>query len=258
MMQWFTMFRKEMLESWRNKKWIWVPIVFIILAVMDPISTYYLPEIIQSAGGFPDGTVIELPDYAPAEIMMMSLSQYSTLGVLLVAFLAMNPIAGEKASGVAELILVKPVSYTNYITTKWASLIVLVGASSTIGLFAGWYYTTILYGSLPFMTWAKGVLFYGLWFLLVISLAILFNTFVSKPGLVVFLTIVSVMLLSLLTQVIGHVLTWSPGHLSTYVQELLRTGTISDKLLGTAFTSFALSILLVVLSVYSFRRKQNG
>jgi ABC-2 type transport system permease protein len=66
------------------------------------------------------------------------------------------------------------------------------------------------------------------------------------------------MLLSLLTQVIGHLLTWSPGHLSTYVQELLRTNAISDKLLGTAFTSFALSILLIALSVYSFRRKQNG
>ncbi|WP_042225002.1 ABC transporter permease [Oceanobacillus manasiensis] len=257
MMQWVTMFQKEMMESWRNKKWIWVPIVFIILAVMDPISTYYLPEIIQAAGGFPDGTVIELGDYAPAEIIMMSLSQYSTLGVLLIAFLSMGTVAGEKSSGVSELILVKPVSYTNYITAKWASLFVLIGGSSAIGLFAGWYYTVLLYGNLAFTTWLKAILFYSLWLLLVISVAILFNSLVTKPGIVVFLTILSVMLLSLLTQVFGHILTWSPVHLSSYIQELLLTGTVSDKLFGTAFVTIALSIMLLILSVYSFQRSEN-
>ena len=35
--------RKEGLENWRNKKWIWVPLVFILLAIMDPITNYYLP-----------------------------------------------------------------------------------------------------------------------------------------------------------------------------------------------------------------------
>ncbi|WP_404458200.1 ABC transporter permease [Oceanobacillus kapialis] len=258
MMQWVSMFRKEMLENWRNKKWIWVPIAFIILAIMDPISTYYLPQIIEAAGGFPEGTVIELAEYAPAEVVMMSLSQYSTLGILLIAFLAMGTISGEKASGVSDIILVKPVSYANYITAKWAALLILIGFSSAVGLFAGWYYTIILYGSFAFITWLKGMLFYSLWFLLIISIAIVWNTLFSKPGLVAFFTILSAMLISLLTQIFGHVLTWSPGHLTTYIQELLLTDSVSHRLLGTAFTSIALSVLLIVISVYCFRRRQNG
>lgn len=76
-MQWMTLFQKELLENWRNKKWIWVPLVMILISIMDPLTTYYLPQIIDSVGGVPEGTTFELPEFAPPEVMMMSLSQLS-------------------------------------------------------------------------------------------------------------------------------------------------------------------------------------
>ncbi|MDY0407538.1 hypothetical protein [Paracerasibacillus soli] len=59
-MQWLILLQKEMVENWRNFKWIWVPLVFILLAIMDPISTYYLPQILEAVGGLPEGAVFEI------------------------------------------------------------------------------------------------------------------------------------------------------------------------------------------------------
>ncbi|MEH7526490.1 hypothetical protein V7149_24970 [Bacillus sp. JJ1503] len=51
MNQWVTLFNKEMVELSRNFKWIWVPIVFILLAVKEPLTVYFMPQILDAVGG---------------------------------------------------------------------------------------------------------------------------------------------------------------------------------------------------------------
>jgi ABC-2 type transport system permease protein len=43
MSQFLVLFRKEMLELWRSYKWLWVPLVFLFLGIIQPAATYYLP-----------------------------------------------------------------------------------------------------------------------------------------------------------------------------------------------------------------------
>ncbi|PAV28125.1 ABC transporter permease [Virgibacillus profundi] len=255
-MQWSTLFKKEMLENWHNKKWIWVPLVIILIAILDPISNYYLPQIIESVGGVPDGTVIELPEFTPAEVVMMSLGQFSSLGVLIIVLMSMGTIAGERKSGVSELILVKPVSFKNYITAKWAALLVIVWGSLFIGMLASWYYTNLLYGELSLTALLQIVFFYGLWFMLVISLSIFYNTLFKTPGLVAFLTIITIMLMSVITQVFAHVLEWSPNNLSSHIFEMLMTDSIPSDLIGSAIVTIAISIILVAASILTFKNKE--
>ncbi|HLR70808.1 MAG TPA: hypothetical protein VK085_05180 [Pseudogracilibacillus sp.] len=40
----------------------------MLLTTMDPLSYYYLPEIIEMAGGVPEGAVIDIPSLAPTEV----------------------------------------------------------------------------------------------------------------------------------------------------------------------------------------------
>src|SRR5690625_5512410 len=97
----------------------------LLLAIMDTITTYYMPLILESVGGLPDGTVIEMPTPLPSDAIMMSLGELSSLGVLVLVLMMMGTISGEIKSGVSELILVKPITYRNYITSKWASLLLI-------------------------------------------------------------------------------------------------------------------------------------
>ncbi|MFD2043391.1 ABC transporter permease [Ornithinibacillus salinisoli] len=254
-MQWMTLFKKELVENWRNKKWVWVPLIIILLSILDPITSYYLPQIIDSVGGFPDGTVLELPDYAPPEVVLMSLGQLSSLGVLIIVLISMGTIAGEKKSGVSELILVKPVSYSNYITAKWTSLFVLVWISLFLGLLASWYYINLLFGDLSFVALLQITFFYGLWLTLVVSISIFYNTLFRTPGIVGFLSIITIMIMSLITKIFNHILEWSPINLSSHIFDMLMTDRISSELIGAACVTVIFSAILVVGSIFTFRAK---
>jgi len=118
MSQWFTLLQKELLEMTRNFKWIWVPISFILIGVMDPLSTYYLPQILNTIGDLPEGAVIDIPTPPAPEVLMMSLANYNLLGILIIILTTMGLISGERKSGVAGMILVKPVSYFSFVTAK--------------------------------------------------------------------------------------------------------------------------------------------
>lgn len=257
-MQWRTLFKKEMLGSWRDRKWIWIPLVFILLAVMDPVSNYYLPQILETVGGVPDGTVFELPTITATDAIMMSLSQLSSLGVLVIALSSMGIISGERKSGVAELILVKPVSYFTYITSKWVTLLVIVWSAYIVGMFAAWYYIGILYAFIPILDFLLLLFFYGLWLTLVASLSIFYNAISKTPGFVAFLTIVTLLTMSLVTMLFGENLLWSPNNLSSHVHTMLLTGEIPTELYGAGGVTIALSLALIILATYIFRKKEHA
>ncbi|MDL4841852.1 ABC transporter permease [Aquibacillus rhizosphaerae] len=255
-MQWKTIFVKEMLEDWRNFKWIWVPLVFILIAIMDPLTTYYMPKILDAVGGLPDGTVFEIPDVSPVAAMMMSLSEMSMFGVVVIVAITMGVIAGERRSGVAELVLVKPVSYLTYITSKWAEKLVLVWISFIIGMFASWYYVNLLFGEISFSAFLQVLFFYGLWLSLVVTITIFFNTLFKVPGLVLFVTIATIIMMSIINQVFSHVLIWFPNNMSSHIGGMLDGNHVSGDLWGTAFVTIEVIILLIIASLFSFRGKE--
>lgn len=256
MMQWKTLFKKEMLENWRNYKWIWVPLVIILVSIMDPITTYYLPLIIDSVGGLPDGTVLEMPTPLPSEVIMMSLGQLSSFGVLIIVLMMMGTISGEIKSGVSELVLVKPITYKNYVTSKWASFLLLVWVSLFVALIASWYYINLLFGELSFLSLLQTTLFYGLWLTLVVTLAIFYNTLVQTPGLVAALTIITIMVMSIITSIFDHILLWSPIKLSEHIQEMLILNEVSIDLIATSLVTLGMIAGLLIGSVYIFKRKE--
>jgi len=255
-MQWRVLFKKEMLESWRNFKWVWVPLVFILLAIMEPISSYYLPMIIESVGGLPESTIIEMPDLLPSEVLMMTLAQLSSLGVLIIVLMSMGTIGGEIKSGVSELILVKPVSYRNYITSKWAALLLIIWLSLVVSMISSWYYVNLLFGDLLFLSLLQTILFYGLWLTLVATLSIFYNTLFKTPGLVAALTIITIIAMSVVTSIFEHLLIWSPINLSKHIGGVLLTNEVSTDLIFTAFVTVGMIGILLISSIHIFKTKE--
>ncbi len=255
-MQWVTIFKKELLEDWRNFKWIWVPLVFIIICIMDPLSTYYLPQILEAVGGMPEGTVIEGPELGPLEAIMLSLTEVSMLGVLVIVAISMAVIAGERKSGVAELVLVKPVSYFTYISAKWAAKLLLVFTSYLIGMLTSWYYVNLLFGDLSASQFTGLFLFYFIWLIFVVSLTIFYNTVVKIPGLVLTLTVVTIMAMSVINQIFSYRMPWFPNSISEHITGMLVEGTVPNDLWGAAGITLGLSIILMVASNFILKTKE--
>lgn len=256
MSQWVSLFKKEMLEMARNFKWIWVPITFILLGVMDPLTTFYMPQILDAAGGLPEGTVIEIPTPAPVDVLMMSLSQFSTIGVLLIILTSMGAVAGERKSGVAELILVKPVSYGSFITTKWAAMLCLLWVSFLAGYLASWYYISVLFEQIPIVEVFISFAIYGIWLSFVLSVTIFFSSLFKSPGAAGAASLAFVIILSLVSGTLAHIFEWSPAQLMGYAEGVLRTGTLQDHSVSSIVFSVACCNVILMGSTYVFKKKE--
>ena len=256
MSQWVTLFQKELLEMWRNFKWIWVPISFILLGVSEPLSTYYMPQIIKKFGGLPKGAVFEIPPPTSAEVFIQGLGQYTTIGILIIVLSTMGIIAAERKSGVAAMILVKPVSYFSFVTAKWAGSLLLLWLSLLIGSIATWYYTGILFDWVPLGGYFQAFLLYGLWLTVVLTLTVFFSALMITPGIAGFLSLAIVIILSIVSGSLSTWFDWSPVQLTSYANQMLVSKAVSEQVLPTCLIALACTIVLLLFSIFIFRKKE--
>ena len=222
--KWQALFGKEMLEMVRSYKLIWVPLVFLLLGVMQPVVSYYLPDIVAGAGNLPEGTVIEIPLPSGAEVLSQTLRQYNTLGLLVVALSFMTAVSGERSSGTAALMLAKPVARSAFVTSKWAAMALLVFASLALGYLGAWYYTLLLIGPV-----AGGLVFgslaiYSLWLLFVGTLTLSFSALFRSGAPAAFAALALAGVLTVAGSLWKEWFAWSPGLLAGRAYGLLLTG----------------------------------
>jgi ABC-2 type transport system permease protein len=235
------LFRKEMLENVRNYKWIWIPLVFLLLGISNPITSYYMPQILE-AGGVTAEAAKLIPVPSSAEIMVKALSQYGTLGLLVLALAFMGTVSVERQSGSAIMVLVKPVSHAQYIMAKWAGMAVITLVAMGVGHLGTWYYTSLLFDDVPFyLVWASYWV-YVLWLIFINTLTLLFSSLLKSQGGVAFISLAIAAILALATNILGNLMKWSPSRLTGEAGEILIHGRSGGDLwlvVGLAFVFIA-------------------
>ena len=174
-------FKKEWRELVRTWKIFILPIVFAILAVGQPVTYKLMPLILKSAGNMPAGTVIQIPIPRAGEVMASVFQQMTSLGVFIIALMAMGAIAGERNSGVAATVLSKPVSRSAYVLSKILAYGLLVTISLGAAVTLSAYYTNILIAPVDWFTVWQGFLIYLPFLLFALALTILFGAFMPSP-----------------------------------------------------------------------------
>lgn len=250
------MYSKENLEMWRNFKWIWVPLVFIILGVLQPLSSYYLPEIIESLGGFPEGAVIEIPQPTGEIVIAETLAQYNVIGILILVLALMGIVAGERQSGVANLIAVRPVSHLSYIVAKWAGAVTLTIVSYALGVIAATYYTVTLFGSLDMTMLIQGTVTYGLWLIFIVSITLFVSAWLRSNGTIAFVTLLTAIALSLITSIFHWLMAWSPAKLPDLAAQFLLEADREGWVLSVSVT-LLITIALVVGAAMIIKNKET-
>lgn len=256
MTQWTVLYRKEMTEMVRNFKFFWVPIVFILLGVMQPVSSYYMPEILENFGNLPEGTILEMPTPSGAEVLMTVLSNYGMLGVLILVLSAMGVVSAERQSGVAGMVMIKPVPYSSYILSKWAGLLTITLISLFIGYIASWYYTSILIETVAFERILQSVAIYSIWLVFVVTLTLFFSTIMKGNGSVAFVTIFVVFAISTVTSIVGKYMKWSPATMTEHTGKVLVSGELDSGFLLPFITTIAIIIVALISSIQIFKQKE--
>lgn len=244
MKTWWILFIKEMQESARNYKWVWVPLVFAALGIIDPITAHFMPEILQ-ASGVSEEAVKLMPMPTAAEIVAKSLSQFGTLGLLILALTFMGIVASERQSGSAIMVLVKPVSHTSYVVAKWCGMTVLTLAAIGLGQLGSWYYTSLLFDTVPFQYIIGSFLVFALWVIFVNTLVLLLSCLLKSPAGIAFLAMAAAAVLSLAAQLLGDAMRWSPSKLTGLASNILLEGRAgTDLWLPASITALLIAAML--------------
>lgn len=261
MTKWLILFRKEWLEIIRSYKIVWLPISFIVLGASQPIATYFMPDILSSAGNLPEGTMISIPTPKPFEVMAGTLQQFGVIGLLLIALSNMSALSLERSSGTAAMILVKPVSFVSFVTAKWAAILSLSMLSFLFGYSAAWYYTVALFASVSWLEVLLSALLFALWLGFVGTLALMFSSLIRSAAAAAFSALASAALLSIVSSTLPFKQVWNPGQLPSLAAESLDAAQhLNSNILSTwvtAAVTAAVIVMALVVTTGSMRSRPS-
>ncbi|HHT27193.1 MAG TPA: ABC transporter permease subunit [Firmicutes bacterium] len=251
-MIYLNLLQKEWLEVVRSYKILFIPVVFILLGVGQPLAMHFMPQILE-LGNVPAGTVIEIPIPPPEQIQAGIIDQYSQLGIFVLILAAMGVISREVEQGQAALLSTLGVTRHRYVLTKWMMLAALTVFSILIGFVATAYYTEILFGSLNWGHVILGALVYSLYPLFVLSLTLLLGTLNTSQLSVAGSTLATVIVFSL-AGTMRQLLPWLPNQASTIAKNLIGAGQALP-VRGIAVPCIWIAVTLVATCL-SFRRRE--
>lgn len=125
-----------------------------------------------------------------------------------------------------------------------------------LGYFLSWYYVGILFEFIPFSNFLQSFFVYGIWLTLIVTVVILFNTFIKSPGAIGFISIGIIVILSLLSSSLSHLLEWSPALLSAYTNAFIMGRNFPDEVLPSIIVSVFTIILSMLASIAIFKRRE--
>lgn len=180
-MRFFVLLGKELRELARSYKLLFVPLVFIILALGQPVAMKLLPQLLEGAGNLPPGAIIEIPQPPPPQVAAGIIGQLNQMGILVLVLAGMGAVAAERASGVAATVLSKPVRRGAYLGAKATAFAALATLSLALALLAGGYYTVVLLGPVDWGGIAWGTLLYLPNLLLAVAVTMSFSSLLKSP-----------------------------------------------------------------------------
>ncbi|KOS69219.1 membrane protein [Lysinibacillus contaminans] len=222
--------KKEFDQMIRELKIIWLPVVFMLLGLMQPISMYYLPVILEKLGGV-EGILIDPTMARPdgSEVLASTLgSQFDQLGIIILVVAAMSVIQAEKVNGMLAFILTRPVSISSYIGSKIMTHYFLAIFSIAIGYAVSYGYTAYLFTSVPIPQAILAFVLYCIWLLFLITLVTMLSTFFNSPAFIALVGIVVLLLCRMTAGLHPLIGALNPAGVSLRATSVLATGSMGD------------------------------
>lgn len=135
--------RKETRQAWRAFRLPALYLTLLFLAIMDPLSTRYMGEILQK---FATGVTIVVPPPSAEMAVGSYIGDLVEIGLLVIIAISMGAVANEKSTGVAAFMVTKPVSRGAYVASKYVVLSLGIALGVAGGVLIASLYTWTLIG----------------------------------------------------------------------------------------------------------------
>lgn len=255
MNQFGILFHKEWRENLRSYKIFWIPIVFILFGILEPVTNYFLPQLLDSLGNLPEGAVIELPVPKPEEILQAVIGQYQLIGMAILILAYMGTIAGERKSGTATLLYVRPLSFRDYFLSKWLMASITGVISVWLGLLAAYYYIFLLFDQVEIIPFLQFAGTYSVWILLVVTIVLASSAAMPNAGLAAAVSLALVFFMQIVDSLVGAYWTFSPMKIPAYAAQWLYGEPDLSDYWWTLGIAFALILALLSFGTWMAKKK---
>ncbi len=247
--------QKEYKEAWRSWKFLWIPLVFALLGMSDPLTNYYMMDILKAVGNVPEGFEMLIPELMPVDLLQASIGQFQTIGLLVMMVTFVGSISKERASGMATLFYVRPISFGAYFLSKFIVSSTVSLVSILAGFAANIYYTSILYGAMDIKVLFSSFFTYYIWLLFVIAVSLMMSaSFKTVIAATCAFTIIFAG--QIMDMTVGIFWTISPWKLASYgILQVQGTVEMSDYWWSLIIT---VALIIICVSIGIMMMKRNA
>lgn len=249
---------KEFTQMVRDFKIIWLPLVFILLGITQPVMTYYLPTILEALGSG-QGIIID-PSIAAqqgGEILAGTLgAQFDQLGIIIIAISLMGIIQTDKANGMLAFILTRPVPVRSYVGGKIASNYIFTAFSVAVGYLASYLYVNFLFTNVAIFDMLTALLFYLVWILFIITFTTMISTLINSPGLIALICIAFLIGCRLIVGLSSMIDIINPASMSKHAMEVLITGSVNSNTMVNLVVSLLCAAIAIFITNYWISNKK--
>jgi ABC-2 type transport system permease protein len=171
------LFIKEITEQWRTARLPVVAVIFLFFGLASPVLARYTPDIVKLAASSID---IHVPTPTIKDAVAQLIKNLSQVGVLTAILLAMGSVAGEKESGTAAFVLVKPVSRFAFLAAKFSGIATTMAAAVVLCGLAAYLYIWLLFAPLSVLGFGAACLVILLGLLEIAAVTFLGSTLVRS------------------------------------------------------------------------------
>ncbi len=239
---------KEFTQMARDFKIIWLPLVFILLGITQPVMTYYLPAILDTLGSG-QGITIDpsMTNQQGGEILAGTIgAQFDQLGIMIIAISLMGIIQTDKASGMLAFILTRPVAVFSYVGGKIASNYIFIAFSVAAGYLASYLYINFLFTDVAVSDMLIALLFYLIWVIFIVSFTAMISTLINSPGLIALISIAFLIGCRVIVGLNSIIDLVNPASMSKHAMEVLITGSVNSN----AFVNLAVTLVGVAGAIF--------
>lgn len=172
--------RKELWEMMRTSRLlIWV-VVSTFFGILSPLTAYYMPDLLNYFGAT-ENIMITFGTITYHDAMEQYIKNFSQIGTIILILMLMGSVAGEKADGSVQFLLVRPVGHIKIVAAKLFSLVVLLLVGLAAAMVSMGFYSWYLFPGFPVMPFLLSNWFLFFYFFTIGSLTIAISASVRKP-----------------------------------------------------------------------------
>ncbi|HWR67146.1 MAG TPA: ABC transporter permease subunit [Bellilinea sp.] len=248
-----TALTKEWLEQRRTHRLLIVSLVFLLFGLTSPLLAKFTPEMIKMIPGGEQISLI-IPPPTVIDAVTQYLKNMTQFGMILAVLMGMGMVSQEKDKGTAAMVLAKPLSRTAFILAKPAALAITFLIGTALAAVAGYYYTLLLFETLPVGGWLalNGLLL--VYFGVYAALAVLAST-LNRSSLSSGLTAFGFVILLVLIEIIPAAKDLLTGGLLGWAGNLA-LGAGGEPAWGALAVCLGLIVAALTASVLIFRRQE--